>query len=176
MQGSGEYDYGADTIRVQDMLERRGHHNYYRYENEVDDYRQDPLQLLRFDQTMGDWELGGIVFSTLGAGYYEQFRQGDDLSDYGFSPIVTNVLDSAGSLLGADTVFTTDVVRRRWLDNTLLGSSWTVSTSTDHVDHVYGVSSSTYEGDHFGELIWMSADADFNPEMSTIAPWARSVI
>ena len=162
VQGSGEYDYGADTIRVQDMLERRGQHNYYRYENEVDDYRQDHYQL-HFDQTMGDWELGGVVFSTLGAGYYEQFRQGDDLSDYGFSPIVTNVLDSAGMLLGADTVFTTDVVRRRWLDNTLLGSSWTMSTSTDHVDHVYGVSSSTYEGDHFGELIWMSADAGAQP-------------
>ena len=130
VQGSGEYDYGADTVRVQDMLDRRAQHNYYRYENEVDDYRQDHYQL-HLDQTMGDWELGGVVFTTLGAGYYEQFRQGDDLSDYGFNPIVTNVLDTSGILLGADTVFTTDVVRRRWLDNTLLGSSWTMSTSTD---------------------------------------------
>ena len=162
VQGSGEYSYGADTVRVQDMLERREQHNYYRYENEVDDYRQDHYQL-HLDQTMGDWQLGGVVFSTLGAGYYEQFRQGDDLADYGYSPIVTNVLDSSGILLGSDTVLTTDVVRRRWLDNTLLGSSWTMSTSTDQVDHVYGVSSSTYEGDHFGELIWMSADAGAQP-------------
>ena len=162
VQGSGEYDYGADTVRVNDLLERRAQHNYYRYENEVDDYRQDHFQL-HIDQAMGDWEFGGVVFGTLGSGFYEQFRRGDDLSNYGFNPVVTSVLDTAGVFLGADTVFTTDVVRRRWLDNTLLGSSWTMSTSTDHVNHVYGISSSTYNGDHFGELIWMSADAGAQP-------------
>ena len=67
VQGSGEYDYGADTVRVQDMLDRRAQHNFYRYENEVDDYRQDHYQL-HLDQTLGDWELGGVVFTTLGAG------------------------------------------------------------------------------------------------------------
>ena len=119
VQGSGEYDYGADTVRVEDLLENRAQHNYYRYENEVDDYRQDHYQL-HLDQTMGDWNFGGVVFTTLGAGYYEQFRQGDDLSDYGFNPIVTNVLDTTGSCWG-QTRFPTDLVRRRWLDNTLVG-------------------------------------------------------
>ena len=152
VQGSGEYNYGADTVRVNDLLERRAQHNYYRYENEVDDYRQDHYQI-HLDQSYGDWNVGGVLYATLGAGFYEQFRQDDDLSDYGLSPFV----------LGADTTFATDLVRRRWLDNTLLGTSWTVSHSTERFSQVYGVSQSFYSGDHFGELIWMDFAAGAEP-------------
>lgn len=152
VQGSGEYDYGADTVRVADLLDRRAQHNYYRYENEVDDYRQDHYQI-HLDQTLGDWNFGGVFYATLGAGFYEQFRQGDDLSDYGLAPLV----------MGADTTFATDLVRRRWLDNTLMGTSWTLSRSTEAFSQVYGVSRSFYSGDHFGELIWMDFAAGAEP-------------
>ena len=152
VQGSGEYNYGADTVRVADLLDRRAQHNYYRYENEVDDYRQDHYQI-HLDQTLGDWNFGGVFYATLGAGFYEQFRQGDDLSDYGLAPLV----------MGTDTTFATDLVRRRWLDNTLMGTSWTVSRSTEAFSQVYGVSRSFYSGDHFGELIWMDFGAGAEP-------------
>ena len=152
VQGSGEYNYGADTVRVADLLDRRTQHNYYRYENEVDDYRQDHYQI-HLDQTLGDWNFGGVFYATLGAGFYEQFRQGDDLSDYGLAPLV----------MGTDTTFATDLVRRRWLDNTLMGTSWTVSRSTEAFSQVYGVSRSFYSGDHFGELIWMDFGAGAEP-------------
>ena len=152
VQGSGEYDYGADTVRVADLLDRRAQHNYYHYENEVDDYRQDHYQI-HLDQTLGDWNFGGVFYATLGAGFYEQFRQDDDLSDYGLAPLV----------MGTDTTFATDLVRRRWLDNTLLGTSWTVSRFTEAFSQVYGVSRSFYSGDHFGELIWMDFGAGAEP-------------
>ena len=152
VQGSGEYDYGADTVRVADLLDRRAQHNYYHYENEVDDYRQDHYQI-HLDQTLGDWNFGGVFYATLGAGFYEQFRQDDDLSDYGLAPLV----------MGTDTTFATDLVRRRWLDNTLLGTSWTVSRTTEAFSQVYGVSRSFYSGDHFGELIWMDFGAGAEP-------------
>jgi iron complex outermembrane recepter protein len=152
VQGSGEYDYGADTVRVNDLLDRRAQHNYYRYENEVDDYRQDHVQI-HLDQSLGDWTFGGVFYATLGAGFYEQFRQGDDLSDYGLAPLV----------MGTDTTFATDLVRRRWLDNTLLGTSWTASRSNERISQVYGVSRSFYSGDHFGELIWMDFAAGSEP-------------
>ena len=152
VQGSGEYDSGADTVRVNDLLDRRAQHNYYRYENEVDDYRQDHYQI-HLDQAIGDWNFGGVFYATLGAGFYEQFRQGDDLSDYGLAPLV----------MGTDTTFATDLVRRRWLDNTLMGTSWTLSRSTEAFSQVYGVSRSFYSGDHFGELIWMDFAAGAEP-------------
>ncbi|MDA0728806.1 MAG: TonB-dependent receptor [Bacteroidetes bacterium] len=152
VQGSGEYSYGADTVRVNDLLERRAQHNYYRYENEVDDYRQDHYQI-HLDQMLGDWNFGGVLYATFGAGYYEQFRQDDDLLNYGLDPLV----------MGADTLFVTDLVRRRWLDNTLVGTSWTLSRSSRPFSQVYGVSRSFYAGDHFGELIWMDFAAGAEP-------------
>ena len=63
-----EYDYGADTVRIADLLDRRAQHNYYRYENEVDDYRQDHYQL-HLDQNLGEWDLGGVFYATLGCGF-----------------------------------------------------------------------------------------------------------
>ena len=148
-----EYSYGADTVRLNDLIARRGQHNYYRYENEVDDYRQDHLQV-HLDQTWGNWTLGGVLYGTAGAGFYEQFRQGDDLADYGFAPLI----------MGTDTAFTTDLVRRRWLDNTLMGTSWTVSNRTGALEQVYGISASSYVGDHFGRLIWMDMSSGVEPD------------
>ncbi|MCH1587892.1 MAG: TonB-dependent receptor plug domain-containing protein, partial [Flavobacteriales bacterium] len=125
----------VDTVALNDLVARRAQHNFYRYENEVDDYRQDHFQA-HLDQAWGNWVLGGVFYGTAGAGFYEQFRQGDDLDDYGFAPVV----------LGTDTTFTTDLVRRRWLDNTLIGSSWTASKRKGMFEQVYGVSASSYVG------------------------------
>jgi len=149
---SYEYGYGADTVRIADLMERRSQHNYYRYENEVDDYRQDHYQL-HLDQNLGEWDLGAVLYSTLGAGFYEQFREADDLEDYGLSPLI----------MGGDTAYTTDLVRRRWLDNTLVGTSWTLGRQSDALNQVYGVAASNYVGDHFGRLIWMDLASGAEP-------------
>ena len=69
-EGSSEYDQN----RLEDLIEHRERHNYAQYKDEVDDYRQDHFQL-HLDQSIGDWNVGGVVFATLGAGYYEQFKQ-----------------------------------------------------------------------------------------------------
>ena len=151
-EGSYEYNYGEDTLRINDLLDRRARHNYYRYENEVDNYSQNHYQV-HLDQSFGNWSLGGVFYATLGAGYYEQFRRGDELSDYGLSPLI----------LGDDTTLTTDLVRRRWLDNILTGTSWTVSQTSGSISQVYGVSQSFYSGDHFGELIWMDFASGAEP-------------
>ena len=105
---------------MEDLIKNRERHNYAQYKDEVDDYRQDHFQL-HLDQAMGDWNLGGVVYSTLGAGFYEQFKQDEDLSAYGFDPYVVQVFDTTGALMGSDTVGSTNLVRRRWLDNTFVG-------------------------------------------------------
>ena len=81
-----------------------------------------------------------------------------------FDPFVVQVFDTTGALMGADTTFATNLVRRRWLDNTLLGSSWTIGKQTDKLSQVYGMSASQYRGDHFGELIWMDVASNATPD------------
>ena len=144
---SAEYGYGSDTTRIQDLIERGRQHNYYRYENQVDDYTQIHHQL-HFDQRVGSWDVGLALSNTLGAGYYEQFREGDALSQYG-------VLDTAFS--------TGDVVRRRWLDNTLHGVSGSIQRGFSRGMVQFGGGGYRYVGDHFGRLVWAEHAPGLDP-------------
>lgn len=119
-------------------------YNGYTYENEVDNYDQAHYQLL-FDQKLcANATLHLTLFRVNGAGYFEQFRADDDLSTYGIDPAVIN----------GDTITTSDIIRRRWLDNTLTGVNLNTEIAVAAHRLVIGGSYSRYEGDHFGEVIW----------------------
>lgn len=120
-------------------------YNYYTYENEVDNYKQDHYQLHFSHRFSENFLANAALHYTWGRGYYEQYRKDDDLADYGLSPVI----------LGADTVSNTDLIRRRWLDNGFAGATY--SLEYDHNDRLnisFGGAYNRYEGDHFGEIIW----------------------
>ena len=135
---SYEYGYGADTARIADLIARGRQHNYYTYEDQVDDYTQIHHQL-HLDQRMGQWDAGLALSNTLGRGHYEQFRADDDLAHYGVT----------------DTAFATgDVVRRRWLDNALYGVSGSVQRTLPAGSVQFGGGGYRYDGAHFGRVVW----------------------
>lgn len=143
---SWEYGFGADTTRVNDLLANRRQHNYYNYENEVDDYTQNHTQI-HLEQRVGKTNIGVALFQTLGAGFYEQYRVDDAFADYGLLDITVN---------DTTTISSTDFIRRRWLDNTLRGGLFNLSRSYDNLEVDFGGMLSFYEGAHFGRII--SAD------------------
>jgi iron complex outermembrane receptor protein len=152
--GSYEYGYGSDTVRISDLIENRRTHNYYHYKNEVDDYAQNHLQL-HIDQRIGLADVSMTLYSTAGAGYYEQYREGDSFSSYGLvAPMFP------------DSSFpeSTNVVRRRWLDNQLFGGLFNFSIDVDEAELELGGAYSTYSGDHFGEIMWMEFASEIMPE------------
>lgn len=126
--------------------------NPYTYENEVDNYDQSHYQLL-FDQKFGaNTTINLTLFRVNGSGYFEQYREGDDLSTYGIAPAV----------IDGDTITSTDVVRRRWLANTLTGANASVQVRAGAHRLVLGGSYSDYRGDHFGEVIWAKYAGDLD--------------
>jgi iron complex outermembrane receptor protein len=82
--------------------------------------------------------------STLGKGYYEQFRANDALADYGLSAVV----------LGNDSVTSSDLIRRKWLDNDFYGGIFALTYKTNKLNLTWGGAVNTYSGAHFGEVIW----------------------
>ena len=139
-----EITYQAWNGVPRDVIDTNRTWNEYTYDNQVDNYEQSHYQLL-FDQKLGtNATLNITLFRVDGAGYYEQFRTNDDLAGYGISPI----------MLGSDTITTSDIVRRRWLDNTLLGGNVAADIKLGKHQLVLGGSYSEYRGDHFGEVIW----------------------
>ena len=152
--GSYEYGYGSDTVRILDLLENRRTHNYYNYENEVDDYAQNHLQL-HIDQRIGLADVSMTIYSTAGSGFYEQYREGDSFSSYG---LLTPMLPDSSFLES------TNVIRRRWLDNQLFGGLFNFSINVEEAELEMGCAYSTYCGDHFGEIMWMEYALEIMPE------------
>ncbi len=60
----------------------------------------------------------------------------------------------------AKLVETTDVIRRRWLDNDFYGTTFSVNYKNEISDIILGGAYNKYEGDHFGEVIWAQYASD----------------
>ncbi|MFK7952098.1 MAG: TonB-dependent receptor [Ekhidna sp.] len=119
--------------------------NYYLYDNEVDNYRQDHYQLHLGHSFSDNLNLTAALHYTRGRGYFEQFKSGEDPIDFGLNPIVVN----------ADTIRSSDIIVRRWLDNHFYGSTFSLNYNSDNFDLIFGGAANQYKGEHFGEIVWM---------------------
>lgn len=114
------------------------------YKDQVDNYKQDHYQL-HINHTFNDFWSGNIAFHyTKGKGYYEEYQQDQSVADYGLTPININGTDIA----------TTDLVRRKWLDNDFYGTTFSLKYYDLHkVKFIFGGALNTYKGEHFGRII-----------------------
>lgn len=108
------------------------------YENQTDNYTQDYYQLHLLFRGNEHWNFNAALHATKGYGYYEEYRQGDDLSAYGF-----------------DTAATTDLVRRLWLDNWFYGMTYGAQyDSHKKTKLIIGGAVNNFEGKHYDQIIW----------------------
>ncbi len=119
--------------------------NYYTYENQVDDYQQDHYQLHYSRELTPKIAWNTAFHYTRGRGFYEEFRENDPLSDYLLSPVI----------IGNDTIFESDIIRRKWLDNDFYGLTWSINYFPSRNNSIlFGGAYNEYDGGHFGEVIW----------------------
>jgi len=114
------------------------------YDNEVDNYKQDHAQLLWNEKISDSWSTNFALHYTRGRGYFEQFKEDEDFETYNFEPLTVN-----GAVLN-----TTDLIRRRWLDNDFFGTVFSATYNKKNLNLILGGGWNRYEGDHFGEVIW----------------------
>lgn len=128
--------------------------NPYDYPDQVDDYYQDHYQLHYLQQVNDKINFTAALHYTKGGGFFEEYKgdeynltiggSKEDLADYGLPPVV----------VGDDTVYQTNLVRRRWLDNDFYGGIWSLDYTTTNLKLIWGGGVHIYDGDHFGEVIW----------------------
>jgi iron complex outermembrane receptor protein len=129
------------------------------YDNETDNYQQDHYQLFFNHEPRQNLQFNVALHYTRGRGYFEQYRQQDDLSNYGASPLVfgaQTVISGTDTIsVPGDTISTTDLIRQRWLDNHFYG---TVFSAVWQVNNkwrlIFGGGANRYEGAHFGDVTW----------------------
>jgi iron complex outermembrane receptor protein len=115
------------------------------YDREVDDYRQDHYQLHISRQLSGYWN-GNLSFHyTQGKGYFEQYKQDEAFEDLGLPNVV----------IGNETIESSDVIVRRWLDNDFYGTTFSANHTKGKMDLTFGGAFSKYDNArHFGEIVW----------------------
>lgn len=132
-----------DSINLFDSNNKT--YNYYTYENEVDNYQQDHYQLHFTHSFSEKLSLNIAGHYTYGRGYYEQYRRDDDLATYGLDPVIN----------GTDTITSSDIIRRRWLENHFYGGIFSFNYSNlKNLKIIIGGGANNYDGVHFGEIRW----------------------
>lgn len=126
------------------------------YDNETDNYWQDHVQLLYSREIIQDIYLNFCLHYTGGKGYYEQYKEDEDYSDYQMDNI----------LIGSDLIEETDLIRRKWLDNDFYGVTYSLKYKRDKWDASIGGAWNKYFGGHFGKVIWAryAGDSELNHE------------
>ena len=120
------------------------------HENQVDDYKQDHYQLHWNQRYDNNWSTQLSLNYTYGRGFFEEYKEDEDLDFYSIAPVQ----------IGSETITTSDIIRRRWLDNDFYVASATTNYKDNKIDFVGGAYGSIYDGDHFGEVIWARFASD----------------
>ncbi len=142
-----------DEAFKKDMLSSGRKYNFYKYENEVDDYQQSHLQLITSWTLNKNWRFNPTLHYTKGLGFYEQYKAEAKFSDYGLPNI---------SVAGTE-IKRTDLIRRKWLDNDFYGAVWSLDYEGEgRLKGNIGGGWNKYDGDHFGEIIWAKYASESN--------------
>jgi iron complex outermembrane receptor protein len=115
------------------------------YKNFIDHYQQDHFQLHFIHKFNNQLSANAALHYTNGRGFYEEYKENKNLSDYGMPDLITE----------HDTIRSTNLVRRLWLDNNFYGGIWGLTYMANNLSIVWGGGVNKYgNAQHFGEVVW----------------------
>lgn len=144
----GMADYIANNLDDEDasnLLNSGRTYNYYTYDNQVDDYKQDHYQLLFAQQISNSLNLNLALHYTKGKGFYEEYKKQQLFYKYNLPDVIINT----------DTITSTNLIRRKWLDNDFYGVTYSINYEANKkLKWNIGGAWNEYDGDHYSEIIW----------------------
>ncbi len=125
------------------------------YKNQTDNYTQDHYQLLVDQQITDKLSFSGALHYTHGYGYYEEYQAAQNLTSYGITPVV----------IGGDTIRTTDLTRRLWLNNKFYGVTYNLKYQPEKdLNFILGGAYNEYKGAHYNNIEWTQESTDIPPD------------
>ncbi len=107
------------------------------YKNQTDNYTQHHFQFLFSTRINAKFSFNNTVFTSLGKGYYEEYKNGKIPSSNDVSIAVV-----------------TDYIRQLWLDNIFYGNLFSLHYGHKNTNIYVGINAQRYEGKHFGYVLW----------------------
>lgn len=138
-------------------MEENRTYNPYSYENQTDNYQQDNYQMHYSTKLSNRLNLNTALHYTKGRGYYEEYKDDQELSNYLIDPVI----------IGGETIEESNLIRQRWLDNDFYGFVGSAiynlkKEENKKWDITVGGNVNNYDGSHFGEVIWAQYASNSN--------------
>ena len=115
------------------------------YDDQIDNYVQKNYQLLFNHQFSSAWSMNLGLHYTKGDGYYQEYKDGRSLVEYGLKPF----------MLEGEEVAWSDLVRKKAMDNGFGGGIFSIAYKDQRLNAALGGGFNRYEGHHFGQVLWV---------------------
>jgi iron complex outermembrane receptor protein len=114
------------------------------YHNQTDNYDQKHYQLILLQKLNPFLNLNVSLHYTKGSGYYEEYKTGRTLKEYGLT------VEEEGIRIKKS-----DLIRQKQLDNDFGGLVFSLDYNKDRWNLSLGGGANQYDGDHFGKVLWV---------------------
>lgn len=118
------------------------------YPNESDNYTQNHYHLIYSHQLSQSLSLNLAGFLITGEGYYEQYKRGRKLKEYGIDPFT----------IDGETIKKVDMIREKCLDNDFYGATFSLNYKKSALVTTLGGGWNQYNNNHFGNVLWTSTN------------------
>ena len=115
------------------------------YDDQTDNYVQKNWQLLFNHQFSSAWSMNLGLHYTKGDGYYQEYKDGRSLVEYGLKPF----------MLEGEEVAWSDLVRKKAMDNGFGGGIFSIAYKDQRLNAALGGGFNRYGGHHFGQVLWV---------------------
>jgi iron complex outermembrane receptor protein len=115
------------------------------YDDQTDNYRQTHYQLLANHTFSPAWRLNVALHYTNGFGYYQEYKNGRTLVEYGLTPYT----------IDGSTYKKSNLVRQKLVGSDFGGGVFSLNYKDHRLDAVLGGGLNYYASDHYGKVIWI---------------------
>ena len=116
------------------------------YDDQTDNYKMLNYHFLVDHRLNKHWQFNVGLHYTKGDGYYQEYKDGRKLIEYGLQPYT----DATGEI-----VKKSDLVRKKSHDSHFGGAIFALRYSRDRLKSTLGGGYNYYENDHFGNVLWV---------------------
>jgi iron complex outermembrane receptor protein len=152
-------EYGRRYNPAGEYYDDAGNRRYY--DNETDNYYSDILQLTLTRELTRQLSMHAGVSYNHGYGYYENYREDNDFSDFGLE----------SQTIEGESYDSSDFIRRKLMKNDFYVANMGLDYTKEALKLNFGGLYSFYDGDHYGRLPWIK----HSQNIPTDYEWYRNV-
>lgn len=115
------------------------------YDDQMDNYRQTHYQLLANHTFSPAWNMNVALHYTNGFGYYQEYKNGRKLIEYGLEPYTIDGVEYKKS----------NLVRQKLVDSDFGGGVFSLNYKNERLDAAVGGGFNYYTNDHYGKVLWV---------------------